>query len=256
MSPFLRAIASVLIPALQCLQGVALAQSAPQAEGGGALHAAGSLPAGTLERLPASEDGGMPAPRPGSGEEQEYRIGPNDLLDVDVLDLERGKRTVRVNAAGSITLPLVGGVTVAGLTQEQAERRIADLYGEKYLQDPQVSLFIREFTTERITIDGAVAKPGIYPLTGTMTLLRALALAGGFGPLANAGDVKIFRQEAQGGQQVETHDVHSIRAGSAPDPVIRGDDLVVVQRDSTRAMLKDSVFRDVLDSLNPFSVFR
>lgn len=186
---------------------------------------------------------------------KEYRVGANDLLDIEVLNLDNGKRTVRVNAAGAITMPLVGVINVAGLTQQEVEAHIAGVYGEKYLQDPQVSVFIREYTTERITVDGAVAKPGIYPLVGQMTLLRALALAGGFGQIANAREVKVFRRGENGKREVSTFDVEKIRSGSIADPEVRGDDLVVVQRDSTRAVLKDSVFRDVLDYLNPFSIF-
>jgi polysaccharide export outer membrane protein len=186
---------------------------------------------------------------------KEYRVGTNDLLDIEVLNLENGKRTVRVNAAGYITMPLIGQVTVAGLTQQQVEAQIAALYGEKYLQNPQVSVFIKEFTTERITVDGAVAKPGIYPLVGQMTLLRVIALAGGFGQIANSQQVMLFRQGDKGERQVATFDVERIRSGKDPDPVIRGDDLIVVQRDSARALLKDSIFRDIVDSVNPFSVF-
>jgi polysaccharide biosynthesis/export protein len=194
-------------------------------------------------------------PTPVIGIGKEYRVGPNDLLDIEVLNLDNGKRTVRVNAAGYITLPLIGAVMVNGLTQQQVEAQIATLYGDKYLQNPQVSVFIKEFTTERITIDGAVSKPGIYPLVGQMTLLRALALAGGFGQIANSTEVKVFRQGEKGERQVATFDVDKIRAGKDLDPPIRGDDLIVVQRDSTRALLKDSVFRDIVDSINPFSIF-
>jgi polysaccharide export outer membrane protein len=186
---------------------------------------------------------------------KEYRVGTNDLLDIEVLNLGDGKRTVRVNAAGYITMPLIGQVTVAGMTQQQVESHIAALYGEKYLQNPQVSVFIKEFTTERITVDGAVAKPGIYPLVGQMTLLRVIALAGGFGQIANSQQVMLFRQGEKGERQVATFDVERIRSGKDPDPMIRGDDLIVVQRDSARALLKDSIFRDIVDSVNPFSVF-
>lgn len=205
----------------------------------------------------------MPANLPAAGTSQasavfslgkEYRVVANDLLDVDVLNLENGKRTVRVNQAGYVTLPLIGPVVVAGLTQQQVESRIAGMYGEKYLQDPQVSVFIREFTTERITIDGAVAKPGIYPLVGQMTLLRALALAGGFGQIANKTAVKVFRRGESGERQIATFDVERIRTGQVDDPPVRGDDVIVVQRDAFRALLKDSPLRDVVDSINPFSV--
>lgn len=186
---------------------------------------------------------------------KDYRVGPNDLLDIEVLDLDSSKRTVRVNAAGAITLPLIGAVTVAGLTAQQVERHLAARYSEKYLQNPQVSVFIKEFTTERITIDGAVVKPGIYPLTGQITLLRALALAGGFGSIADSSQVMLFRVNEKGERQVATFDVDKIRSGKSDDPAIKGDDLVVVQRDPTRRMLKDSLFRDILDSVNPFSIF-
>lgn len=187
---------------------------------------------------------------------KDYRVGPNDLLDVEVLDLDNMKRTVRVNAAGAISLPLIGAVIVAGLTAQQAEAHLADRYREKYLQNPQVSVFVKEFTTERITIDGAVVKPGIYPLTGQITLLRALALAGGFGPIADSSEVRLFRVNEKGERQVAVFDVEQIRSGKSDDPSIKGDDLIVVQRDANRRMLKDSIFRDVLDSINPFAIFR
>ena len=187
---------------------------------------------------------------------KDYRVGPNDLLEVEILDLDNFKRTVRVNAAGAITLPLIGAAVVAGLTAQQVESHVAERYAEKYLQNPQVSVFIKEFTTERITVDGAVVKPGIYPLTGQITLLRALALAGGFGQIANSTEVMLFRVNEKGEREVATFDVDQIRAGKSDDPAIKGDDLIVVRRDTTRQLLKDSVFRDVIDSINPFSVFR
>ena len=183
---------------------------------------------------------------------REYQIGPNDLLDIEIINMENAKRTVRVNAAGLITLPLVGAIPLVGLTQQQAEEKIAALFGEKYLQDPQVSVFIREFTTERITVDGAVVKPGIYPLVGQMTLLRVIALAGGFGRVAERSKVMLFRQE-NGERQVATFDVEKIQAGQQSDPAIRGDDLIVVQRNPTRVIFTDSLLRDIVETVNPFN---
>ena len=186
---------------------------------------------------------------------KEYRVGPNDLIEIEVFDIENLKRTVRVNGTGSISMPLIGSVHIAGLTQQEVEARIADRYREKYLQNPQVSVFIKEFTNDRITIEGAVSKPGIFPLNGELTLLRALAMAGGFGPIANTSEVMIFRVNEQKVRQVAVFDVEKIRSGKGDDPVIKGDDLIVVQRDSTRVLLKDSLFRDIFDSVNPFSIF-
>lgn len=205
---------------------------------------------GVTRAAPAGQSQALPVFSLG----RDYRVGPNDLIDVEVFDLDNLKRTVRVNAAGAVSLPLIGQVVVAGLTSQQVEERIADRYREKYLQNPQVSIFIKEFTTERITIEGAVTRPGIFPLTGQMTLLRALALAGGFGPIANTSQVMLYRVNEQKVREVAVFDVEQIRAGKSDDPGIRGDDLIVVQRDSTRVLLKDSVFRDVIDSINPFSI--
>ena len=163
------------------------------------------------------------------------------------------KRTVRVSSTGHVSLPLIGVVQVAGLGPSDAEALIATQYGSRYLQDPQVSVFIREFTTQRITLDGAVAKPGIYPLTGQITLLRALAMAGGGAPLADLENVMLFRLTPDGKTQQERYNVMKIRAGEQPDPMLQGDDLVVVNRDPRRTALRDSLFRDVIDTLNPFS---
>ena len=183
-----------------------------------------------------------------------YKITASDLLEIEVFGVEDLKRTVRVNTAGSITIPLVGMVQVAGLTATEAETVIAKRYGADYLQNPQVSVFIKEFTTQRVTIDGAVNKPGIYPLTGQITLLRALALAGGGGQLANMEDVLLFRSSGVGPQEVFKYDVKKIRNGELEDPMLKGDDLVVVNRSGVREFLKDSVLRDVLDYINPFSI--
>ncbi|ABM43147.1 polysaccharide export protein [Acidovorax sp. JS42] len=183
----------------------------------------------------------------------DYKITPNDLLEIEVFGVSELKRTVRVNSTGHVSLPLVGMVQVAGLTPSDAEALIALQYGGKYLQDPQISIFIKEFTTQRITLDGALVKPGIYPLTGQITLLRALALAGGGSQLANPEEVMLFRMTAQGQSLIEKHDVLKIRQGEAPDPLLQGDDVVVVNRNGARATLRDSLFRDILDTLNPFS---
>jgi polysaccharide export outer membrane protein len=229
-----------------------------------ALLLYGSLAAAQV-RLPSARDGTPPVPATVGAEPAvvnlampsaigaDYKIGPNDLLEVEVFGVSELKRTVRVNATGQVALPLIGSLQLAGLTTSDAEALIAIKYGAKYLQDPQVSIFIKEFTTQRITVDGAVVKPGIFPLTGQITLLRALALAGGGGPMADLEQVMLFRIGADGKPVSEKYDALKIRSGQAPDPLLQGDDIVVVNRDSKRTALRDSFFRDLLDTLNPFS---
>ena len=187
---------------------------------------------------------------------KDYRVGVNDLVDIEILDLDNAKRTVRVNAAGAISLPLIGRVVIAGMTSQEVEEHIADRYREKYLQNPQVSVFIKEFTTERLTIEGAVSRPGIFPLTGQITLLRALAIAGGFAPIANVNEVMLYRINEQRVREVSVHDIAQIRAGKMEDPQIKGDDLIVVQRDNARVLFRDSLFRDIVDTVNPLTYLK
>jgi len=186
----------------------------------------------------------------------EYRIGANDLLEIDVYGVNDLKRTVRVNATGMVSLPLIGAISLAGKTAQQAEAAIAEKYAEKYLQDPQISVFIREFTTQRVTIEGAVAKPGIYPLTGQITLLRAMALAGGRGELASLDNVKIYRSEPGGKLESQTYDLDEIRSGAVPDPVVLPEDVIVVQRKPARVLLRDSAVSDFINLLNPFTYLK
>jgi polysaccharide export outer membrane protein len=182
----------------------------------------------------------------------DYRISPNDLMEFNVFGVPDMKRDVRVNASGEVSLPLIGQVPVAGLTAHSAEQRIAAAYEEKYLRDPQVSLFIKEFTTQRVAIEGAVIRPGIYPVAGQLTLLRALALSGGFAPYADINQIMVYRNGAGGAREQFAYDLDKVRSGQESDPNIRSDDVIVVQRNARRTALRDSLFRDILDTLNPF----
>jgi polysaccharide biosynthesis/export protein len=182
----------------------------------------------------------------------DYRIGPSDLLDFDVYGVPDMQRTVRVNASGVVSLPLIGPVALAGMTTAQAEALIAQKYAQDFLQNPQVSLFIKEFTSQRITIEGAVARPGIYPVTGQLTLLRALALAGGGGQYAMLNEVMLFRSGSALEANTQMFDLEKIRSGEIADPIINADDVIVVKRDPKRTALRDSFFGDVLSTLNPF----
>lgn len=185
--------------------------------------------------------------------EADYRIGANDLLEIGVLGVADLNRTVRVNSSGGISMPLIGMIHVAGLTSSETESLLESEYEKEYLQNPQISVFIKEFTSQRFTVDGAVSRPGVYPLVGNMTLLRALATAGGKGELADLENVMLFRVADDGSVKKSKYDVLKIRTGEDPDPVLQRDDIVVVNRDSSRVTFRDSLFRDILDTLNPFS---
>jgi len=182
---------------------------------------------------------------------RDYRIGTDDLLDIQVFGVDQLTRSVRVNGRGMVSLPLIGTVEVGGLTAQQAESLIVRKLGESYLQDPQVSLFIKEYTSQRVTIEGAVNKPGIYPLRGPTTLLQSLALAGGQGQLSDMSEVMLFRGEAAA-RQTLVYDVDLIRKGEIADPVVVNEDLIVVKRSPQRILFRDSILSDILNTVNPF----
>jgi polysaccharide export outer membrane protein len=114
----------------------------------------------------------------------EILIGAGDLLEVTVYGTDFNKQ-VRVSDSGEISLPLVGTVKVGGLSIHEAEQRLAkELSQGGYFNDPQVSIFEREYTTQAISVLGEVQKPGLYPLPGVRTLFDAISAAGGTTPRA------------------------------------------------------------------------
>jgi polysaccharide export outer membrane protein len=113
------------------------------------------------------------------GPSGDYHIGPEDLVEISVFEDEKLNKTVRVSSQGNISLPLVGILRVKGLTANELEKEIRDLLAEKYFQDPHVTVFIKEYRNQRISVIGAVEKPGSYDITGQRTVLDMLAMAGG-----------------------------------------------------------------------------
>lgn len=182
----------------------------------------------------------------------DYRIGPSDLLEIQVFGVDTLKRDVRVNSRGAISLPLVGNVIVGGLTGDEAETLIAQKYEKDFLQDPQVSIFIKEYTSQRITLEGAVARPGIYPIRGDTSLMQAIAIAGGQGQLSDLREVLVYRREGSE-KKMYTFDLDKIRAGEAEDPSIVNDDVIVVKRSQARVAVRDSFFGDLINILNPLN---
>jgi polysaccharide export outer membrane protein len=167
----------------------------------------------------------------------EYHIGARDLLTVTVFQIKDLDREVRVNNAGQISLPLVGAIKAAGRTVGELEQDIASGYRAHYLQDPQVNVFVKEFASQRVTINGAVKKTGIFPMTSRLSLLQAVSLSEGLSDTANENNVVVFRR-AGDKQLVARFDLEAIREGRSPDPEILGDDIVVVDESEGEVWLK------------------
>lgn len=170
----------------------------------------------------------------------EYRIGAQDLLQITVLGVSDLDREVRVNTNGQISLPLIGGVIAGGKTIPELESAVAEKYESTYLQNPQVSVFVKEFTSQRLTLDGALNKPGIYALQGTTTLMQAIALAGGMDPLAQRDGVVIFRQ-VEGKKMAAVFDIDRVASGAVEDPQVYGDDIIMVNRSGSRSSLQELI---------------
>ncbi len=182
----------------------------------------------------------------------EYRISPQDIIDVSVYQVPDLNRSVQVDASGMVGLPLLGGVQAGGRTVRELEGDIARRLGERYLQSPQVAVFVKDAAGFRVTVDGAVKKPGVIQVKGATTLLTALAEAQGFSDTADQSGVLIFRPTEQG-RSVARFDAAAIRSGAAADPPVYGGDTIVVDESTTKTAWKQ--FREALPVASLFRLF-
>ena len=180
----------------------------------------------------------------------DYRIGAQDLLEISVFGVQELDKEVRVNSNGQISLPLIGGVMAGGKTIPELESELAKKYADGFLQKPQVSVFVKEFTSQRLTVEGAVNKPGIYPITGKTTLLQAIALAGGVDDkVADLGGIVVMRQ-VSGRRQAAVFDLRQVRRGNVEDPQLYGDDIIVVEQSGSK-----TAFRRFIESVPALGIF-
>jgi polysaccharide export outer membrane protein len=168
----------------------------------------------------------------------DYRIGAQDMLEINVSQVPELSKPVQVDTGGNILLPLVGQVRAAGRTPAELSTDIATELKKKYMKDPQVVVSVKDAQGQKITVDGAVTQPGVYALNGPTTLLQAVSLAKGANPqLANMHRVAIFRQ-VNGTRQSAFYDLTRIRSGEAEDPPVYGSDIVVVDTSGTKSFVQ------------------
>ena len=181
-----------------------------------------------------------------SNQTTEYRISPQDILQVSVFQVNDLNSAVQVNQDGSIALPLVGKIQVAGKTTPEAEQIIAGKLRQKYLQSPQVSVSVKTYG-KRITVSGEVKTPKVLGDDGNTTLSQAVANAGGVSELANSERVHIARSKDQHVQD-EIFNLDDVQAGKAEDPLLKGGDIVVVEQSGTKVAFKG------VSQLLPFAI--
>jgi polysaccharide export outer membrane protein len=145
----------------------------------------------------------VPAPPPVTAAATAAVIGRQDLLEIKVFQLDDFSQTVRVSDDGTISLPLLGQIPVAGLTREEVERTIARRLGERYVNDPQVTVFVREYRSRQVAVTGAVQKPASYEMPGRQTLVEMIALAGGVTKDAARTVVLMRRVEGAAPRRIE-----------------------------------------------------
>ncbi|HJT39630.1 MAG TPA: polysaccharide biosynthesis/export family protein [Sphingobium sp.] len=171
----------------------------------------------------------------------DYRIAPDDVLRIQVYhEPDLSLEDAQVTAAGMIRMPLIGDVPVAGLSAGEASDVIAGRLGERYLVSPQVTLFVKKAVGRRMTIDGEVREPGLFPIEGRIGLLQAVAMAKGTTRLASLKQVVVVRQ-ADGARKAAMFDLSAIRRGAAPDPEILPGDSIIVGLSRAKAILGGSL---------------
>jgi len=129
----------------------------------------------------------------------DYLLGAGDLLQITVFEAENLNTKARVSSRGFITLPLLGQIKVKGLTARKAEIKIEELYREKYIKDPHVSVFVEEHLSQRVTLVGQFKKPGTYDYFSQQRLLDVMALAGGFSEKAGR-TIQVRRKNTKPGE--------------------------------------------------------
>lgn len=193
--------------------------------------------------VPGASAGGLRVvkelPPPIKGEDGSVQqIARNDVLEIDVFQVDQLDRTVQVDSNGYISLPLIGQIEAAGNSQSGLERKIAAAYGKKYLQSPQVSVFVKESAGERVVVNGQVNKAGIYPVTVGSTLLGVISQAGGLSKVADSSKIYIYR-DYPGGKLVAPYNLTQIQTAKKKDPPISGGDVIVVFPSGSKVALQN-----------------
>ncbi|HEB02547.1 MAG TPA: periplasmic polysaccharide biosynthesis/export protein [Nitrospirae bacterium] len=170
---------------------------------------------------------------PAQCDASDYIIGEGDVLKIMVYGHSDLTTVERVSGNGMINFPLLGQLSIAGLAVSEISIRISSLLADGYIVDPQVSVFIEEFRSQKAVIMGEVMKPGLYKLKGRTSFLELVSMAGGL--TRDAGDTALVKRKsrrAKGEEEIATIDlVRLIKEGdtSLDVPVLEGDSIYVAK---------------------------
>ena len=169
-----------------------------------------------------------------------YKIGPLDVLNISVFKVPDLNKEVQVAEDGTINYPLIGDVPAAGKTVREIEQELTKKLGGKYLRDPHVTVVIKEYNSQRVTVSGAVKTSGVYAIKGNTSLMQVVAMAGDVDINTDSGDVVLFRT-INGQRSAAKFDIDAIKAGKAADPQVEPGDIIVVDSSATKVVFHNLV---------------
>ncbi len=189
-----------------------------------AAQAAAQQPTGTSGTGPAP----VPAPSapPREGLNADYRLGAGDKLRIEVYKDPQLSQSLQIRPDGKITMPLIGDIGAVGLTPLELRDRLATMLKD-YVTNPVVTVIVQEAVASNVYVMGEVNKPGPLAMTGPMTVLQALAMAGGFKDFANTRDIRVLRRTATGVDTIRFNYREAVKGNGAPVYLRSGDTIIV-----------------------------
>jgi polysaccharide export outer membrane protein len=172
-------------------------------------------------------------------QQRSYAIGPLDRVIVDVYGAPDLSRSVQVDAGGNMAMPLIGMINAAGKTAPQIAAEVSERLRGRYVRNPNVTVTVDTFN-QMVTVDGQVAQPGLYPVSGRMTLIRAISSAHGLTQDADVNFIVVFRQVG-GKYYAAQYDIEGIREGRFADPELFANDVVTIGQTTSRQLFQTLV---------------
>jgi polysaccharide export outer membrane protein len=212
---------------------------------------AGCQTTNVASRLPKGDEAYKSFPSPSGETISDYLIGPLDIISVTVFkEPDLSLKDLQVDASGNVSFPLIGDIRAAGKSAKDLSREIASRLNEQYFNQAQVSVVVTASISQHITVEGNVVQPGVYDVNGSQTLLQAIAQAKSPTRTARLDQIVVFRF-IDGKRTGAVFNLKDIREGKAPDPALRGGDIVVVGFSGVKG-----AFRDFLTAAPIIGLFR
>jgi polysaccharide export outer membrane protein len=181
-----------------------------------------------LSFLISAADLSTAKPSPAAAPPSDYRLGPEDVIDVFVWKEPDLSKTVTVRPDGKISLPLSNELDANGKTALELQKEIAERL-KQYIQQPVVNVMVKQINSQKISVLGEVRKPDVYRIQTRVTVLDAIAMAGGFTDLARPNKVVILRNSPQGQQRIPVNLKQAIASDKIAPVYLQSQDTVYVE---------------------------